>query len=706
MPNKQLTAKVRLNAKDAEKSIDNLVKKIDRLNNVTNKAANAGNQNKYYAKTQRQVDSITNRVKAWANAQKQVTSSTKSTNAALSAIGSKLKWLASTYLGVMGAKAVTGATDVLVGAQNRLNYVAPDQFDSASATMYATAQGARTSYQDMMSNVSKSMILAGDAFDNNIDYAIRFQEVMAKAYAVGGASAAEMSSSMYQLNQALGSGVLQGDELRSVREGAPLAYQAIEKFAQGVLKTDESLKDLASDGLITSEMVVAAVMDMGKGIDEAFANTRQTFGQTFDQILNSALYAFQPVMEMLSDALNNAIDNGMIPKFESFFTFVSKGIMILFTLISDSVTWVAEHWDLLNRIWATTGTIITALLIPKFVAWAKTAIVTTLTTLAGIWADIVAFIELAKAEGLAATMAGLFGITINWWLIAIIAVIAAVVIAVIWMADSFADACGMIVGGIAAAGAFIWNLLVGLINGIVQLVWGALVVPVLGYIEWMLNVAIGGFDSFGGAVANLIGNIISWFLSLGQVVTTIIDAIFGTNWTSGLESLKSSVLKWGKNEHSITLSREAPTVMSRLEYGNAYSAGYDWASSKVNSLSVGGLLDGIGNSLGLDFSDMTTPFPSDGVNSAYSPDMEKLLKGIGDDTGKIADSMDLTSEDLEYLRRVADMEWKKEFTTAQIKIDMTNNNQINGESDLDGIVTKLADKLYEEMNVIADGVYA
>jgi hypothetical protein len=68
--------------------------------------------------------------------------------------------------------------------------------------------------------------------------------------------------------------------------------------------------------------------------------------------------------------------------------------------------------------------------------------------------------------------------------------------------------------------------------------------------------------------------------------------------------------------------------------------------------------------------------------------------------------MDLTQEDMEYLRRVADMEWKKEFTTASITVDMSNYNTINGENDLDGIVTKLADKLYEEMDYMANGVYA
>ena len=72
----------------------------------------------------------------------------------------------------------------------------------------------------------------------------------------------------------------------------------------------------------------------------------------------------------------------------------------------------------------------------------------------------------------------------------------------------------------------------------------------------------------------------------------------------------------------------------------------------------------------------------------------------------MAKSMDLAEEDLKYLRELAEKEWKKEYTTANITVDMSNFNTINNDGDLDGIVTKLRDKLYEEMNSLADGVYA
>ena len=122
------------------------------------------------------------------------------------------------------------------------------------------------------------------------------------------------------------------------------------------------------------------------------------------------------------------------------------------------------------------------------------------------------------------------------------------------MQNKTRSATGVIFGVVAAAGAAIINVGIGTINAIIQAVWSIFVQPFIGIIEWILNVTNGGFDSFGGAVANLIGQIISWFLSLGKVVTKIIDAIFGTDWTSGLTSLQDTVTTWGKNENSNTLN--------------------------------------------------------------------------------------------------------------------------------------------------------
>ena len=154
---------------------------------------------------------------------------------------------------------------------------------------------------------------------------------------------------------------------------------------------------------------------------------------------------------------------------------------------------------------------------------------------------------------------------------------------------------------------------------------------------------------------------------------------------------------------------------------NAYAQGaavgegiQDTINNAYDSIANGLGNFNLGESLGVEgMPDLTDP--SYQLNPTYSYDPSSVAGDIGDiaDTGRttagntsdIADAMELTEEDLEYLRKVAEMEWKKEFTTAQITVNMNNNNNINGDQDLDGIVTKLSSMLYEELGAVANGVY-
>lgn len=702
-----------------------------------------------------------------------------------------LRSLAATYLGIMGVKAVLGTSDTITSAENRLNNLPGGNQQLTQEAMdktYAASMRSRSGYTDMLSNVSKSMTLAGDAFQGNIDNAIKFQELMSMAYSVGGASAAEQSSSMYQMIQALGSGVLQGDELRSVREGAPLAYKAIEEFAQGVYNTEESLKELASQGKITSKMVVAAVMAMEDGIDNInskFKKTRMTFAQAWVKIKNMAVKAFEPVSRMLNDMLNRLADAGAFETLEDIFVGTAKALMVVFKVIENSIIWIADNWDWLKNI-----------LIAGLIAYGSYLIITTsiaieqaalriaawmmeygaiflilsgilmLTYVFYLWktaaistCEAIAYAVLALGLIVIGVLVAIGTIASGGALLVALAIVAAIFLAllyfeyaagiVLWLVAIIIDVILSIVNVLAFVGNLVtaivrWaivviiNLVIGLINGILQLVW-ALVDPIISIVEWILNVCQGGFDSFGGAVANLIGQIIGWFLTLGEVVTTIIDSIFGTDWTSGLESLKNSVTEWGKNDEAITLTREAPEIkrldatdaftegMNTLEYislinpNDWFKIGKEWGSGVKDSVNEWGsqfqnwegfsLFDTIGNALGVDFSQLDTglPNPNDPafqLDGAYNPeDLLANLEDIDSNVGDIKDSMDLSNDDLEYLRKIAEMEWRNEFTTAEIKIDMTNNNTVNGDRDLDGIVDYLSDVLRSEMTNVAYGVH-
>lgn len=772
MANKELTAKVKLDVRDIDKKLRTLETRIKRIQEVADGHKSGRGLEKSIERQLRGAEKVkqetlkTQIAEQKLEAQKirtamvaerqrqtqekinQAQQSTasiaadafgmfKKQDTVLGSIWRKVKQIASTWLGLSGAKLALQTTDTITSAKNKLNYVNGYDGKATKASMdkmYASAQKVRMGYGDMMNNVSKSMALAGDAFGGNVDNAIRFQEIMAEAYAVGGASAQEMSTSMYQLIQALGSGTLAGDELRSVREGAPLAYKELEKFAQQVHDTDDSLKDMAADGLITSEMVVAGIMKSGQAMDEAFSKTEQTFAQTWTKIKNTAMYAFTPIAEQLQTMLQEAIDNGLLEKLQGAFVKIAGFLQQVIQIVWDTINWIADNWSWLKNVivgvfmllvaWQVIVKIyaIASAIATKIAWWEaldetekKTwssmykimgiigTVVLAIFALCYVWylfADGAISLNQAIAWSILIIGAAvviimlLLHVAVNWWIVAIVALIA---IAIMFF-DYF---CGLI----CVVGAFIYNAIVGLINAIIQLIWSRFVEPFIGIIEWILNVCQGGFDSFGDAVANLIGQIISWFLSLGKIVTTIIDAIFGTDWTGGLTSLQEKVTSWGKNENAITLSREAPTI-KRIAYTDAWNTGYNFGSQFTGFKLEGGSNGGNDNKLKFpNFNDDAFD-----VSKSYNfPTNDELLNGVGDtadNTGKMADSMELANEDLEYLRKIAAMEWKKEFTTANITVDMSNYNTINSDSDLDGIVTKLSEKLTEELNAVANGVYA
>lgn len=774
MAQKTLTAKVRLETKDAEKALSRLTKKIqnidskinkisngNKLEKQLNKAANAAEKvNRATSKTQRSVTAVVTKVKLWASGQKSVNSQLSGTNSILGTVQSKLNRIASIYFGIMGAKYAINATDTITKAENKINHLSAKQLGESgynadgsysnktlNATsvamdkMYASSQKVRMGYGDMMSNVSKMMTLSPNAFKGNIDNAIRFQEIMAESYAIGGASADEMSTSMYQLTQALGAGTLAGDELRSVREGAPLAYQAIEEFVQGIYKTDESLKDLGADGKVTSDMVVAAIMNMGDSADKAFAQTTQTFAQTWDQIKNAALYAFDPVGDKLREVLTKAIDSGLIQAIEKAFLGIANVILWIMDCIEATITWFSDNWEYIEPIIVAVLSVIIATLIVLGVLAAKTGLIM-------MWSAIKSAIAWIGANAplliIILTLAAIIymfylvmtgALTMTDFLVGCAIMIG---LAFLLIGALIGSVPMMIVGVVLIAIGLIFQFLdyfLAVIYSVASILWNIIITLVITIIKHAISPLLVAWDNFANFFGNLFNDpvaaIIRCFEKLADSVLGIletialgIDSIFGSNlasavqgWRGGLSSMADKLVnKYGNGtyEEKSNVTDKVMGVLDSVQTtllwdtSDAWNTGInhgaaakDWVNGLGDGLS--GKLDGFSltDSLGelLGINDVVFP------TSATSP-LETDIGDISDGVSNIDDNTKLTADDLKYLRDVANMEWKKEFTTAEIHVEMNNSNTVNGESDLDGLVTKLTEKLYEELDAVANGVYA
>lgn len=697
---KDLKARVIVDTKKATNNIAALEKKIQKLDSMVNK------MNRHTTGLSSSINRANAPTRQLAQNASQVNKNFQKTNSVVGTLTSKLKRLAATYLGVMGAKAAIQTSDVITSTENKLNNL---NGGNASLTqesmdkMYASAQRVRMGYADMMANASKSITLAGDAFQDNIDNAIRFQEIMAESYALGGASDAEMSSSMYQMIQALGSGILQGDELRSVREGAPLAYKAIEEFTQGVLNSEESLKELASQGKVTSDMVVAAIMNAGDKMDEQFEKTSMTFAQAWTKIKNVAVKSFEPVLQMLNDALNSSFGQGVINGLMTGIQIVAGALRIVFNLISSIYNFVVDHWGVISKILMTIGTFIAIYLIFQLVMLLDTIKTVIYFAIVKAVTLIMEFIAMAKALGFATAMSITFGISLNTWLWILIGVLLVIIIVIMWVSDSFVDGCGKIVGAVYWVLGVIHNVIAFIINLVLALLSAIVAVAT--------NIGIAFYNGWQNAKAyfwDFVSSVLDGCGSLLNAINAVLSAFGKETISVEWATNKANNARANKKEYLdvADVTKQAFNVVPYTNLSDMFDKGYGYGTKAGNWITD--KISGLGDLLNVGADKLPNASDYD-LTKSYDPTGlkdSKNLADIKDKTGSIADSMELTQDDLEYLRKIAALEWKKEFTTANISVDMKNYNTMNGETDLDGIVTKLVDKLYDELDAVADGVYA
>lgn len=572
--------------------------------------------------------------------------------------------------------------------------------------IYLSAERARGSYQATADAVSKLGLMAGDAFGSSEEI-IAFMEQVNKQFTIAGTEAAGIDAAMLQLTQAMGSGVLRGEEYNSILEQAPNIIQAIADYME---VPKGQLKDMAAEGQITADIVKAAMFAAADDTNAKFEQMPKTFSQIWTSFQNTALMAFQPVLQRMNEIANSEAFQEFVNNAIEGLSLVAGIALEIFDLLVGVAGAVADNWSWLspiiygvaaalavyygwqlavNAISAITKGIHIAMAIAQMIHAAATGALTAATAA-----------EIAAQNGL---NAALYACPIVWIIVLIIALIAlfyAAVAAVNKFAGTSVSATGIICGAFMVAAAFIGNLFVTLINFVIDIF-----VVLWNFIAAFANFFANVFTDPVGAVARLFFDLVDTVLSLLQSLASAIDTIFGSNLAGAVQGWRDSLSGWvddtfGKGTEVMAQLNADDMHLGRFEYGSAWDAGYSFGE---------GIDQSIANFDPSSLFDTNVPGADDYANlGSYGSGIGGIGSGVDDiagNTGKIADSMDITEEDLKYLRDIAEQEAVNRFTTAEITIEQTNHNTVSGKMDLDGIVSGLTDAANEAVDKIAEGVH-
>lgn len=573
---------------------------------------------------------------------------------------SKVNGIVGAYLGIQGVKALVGLSDAQAQTEARLNLLVTDggSIDELEKKIHASAMRSRAAYLDTASAVAKLGLNAGNAFDHNMDQVIAFMEQVNKQFAIGGATAQEQSNAMIQLTQAMAAGALRGEELNSILDSAPGIARAIERYMGAA---EGSIKSLAEDGRITAQVVKNAMFAAADETDAKFASMPMTWSQVWTMAGNIGLRALDPLLKAVNWLANNT---SII------------GPMVLGLGSAFLVFQVAAHWTQ----------------IAAFFTGLYNGVVNLLSIGFGVLRGSTAAASAAQFTYNSALLA----CPVTWIIMAIMIIIGLLygVIAIInKVTGSSISATGIIVGTLAAAGAFIWNLVLGVLEFI------------LGVINYLINPFIEIANFIANVFKNPVSSIIYLFqgmadnvLAILQKIASALDFVFGSNmadtvqgWRDGLKGKADALVeKYAPNENyqkvvsNLDLSVEG-LGLSRIKYSDAWNAGY----------SAG---ENLGASLGNMFN----------MNDTLSNALETggVISDIADNTDSIASSLNKTTEELAYLRDIAEKEAINRFTTAEVKVELGGiTNNVAANTDLDGVIGYLADELQEALITAAEGVH-
>ena len=587
--------------------------RFERMQNLTERAAPTG----LYAQFNSELTGVREELTRTVSEVEELRSSMTSAQPPAENLTASLKKLGAAFLGSKLVSGIVSMSDELTQTTARLNLMNDGLQSTADLQelIYQSAMRSRGAYNATADAVAKMGLLAGDAFSSNQE-TIAFVEQLNKQFKIAGTSAEGQAAAMLQITQAMGSGVLRGEELNSVFEQAPTIIQSIADYL-GVSVGE--IRSMAQEGELTASIVKSALLSSAEETNQKFNEIPLTWSDVWTQASNMAIMSLQPLLEAINWVANNI---------------EIIGPLVLAAAAAFALFAVAANWT-------------------KICAAATKALT-------------------AAQKMLNAVMALNPIVLIIGSIIILIGVIAAYINYTNRAKNETTSAVGVICGLFAMAGAFVYNMFY---------------LPVYNVIADLINF-------LGNVFQHPIASIEILFLQLSQYVVGVIRGMVRTieklinlipgvkiNITSGLDTFYDSYTDRIQKIKDQSGWTEYVKHKEKIEYSTAYANGYNWGANLQNSIS---------EKLGLDLPDD----PATG-----------LLSNIADNTAQIADDVSVSSDDIKLLRDIAERQVINKYTTAEIKVEMVNHNNISNEMDLDGVVNLLEAKVTEALVTSAEGVH-
>ena len=253
------------------------------------------------------LDEIEQEIRQANEAQQNFNNSMRDSQGAANGLLNKIKNIAVTMGAAFSVKKIIGLADEMTLINARLDLMNDGSQDTAELQdkIMASANRSRASYQQTADMISKLGMQAGDAFDSN-DEIIAFSEQLNKAFVIAGTDAMGIQSTMYNLTQALSSGVLRGQDLGAVMSNAKPIVQNIADYLGVPIG---KIRDMAAEGLITAEIVKNAMFYAAKKTNEIFEEMPMTFSQVGKILTNTLLQTFEPVIRTIGKGAQWIYDN-------------------------------------------------------------------------------------------------------------------------------------------------------------------------------------------------------------------------------------------------------------------------------------------------------------------------------------------------------------------------------------------------------------